>query len=334
MTSEAKQPTYPPKDLSDQALAWIVRLHSGEVSNADLAGFRAWRRQSSDHEAAAIEAETLWSDASELHRDPVTGLIRPGRAKRGPSRRAVLGRIAGIAAIGVGGLWFQGARRTWGSDYTTGVAETRVIDLPDGSRVTLNAMSSIDVDFQFNLRRIVLLEGQAFFEVQSDSARSFAVDIRGNLVLALGTAFDIDANLPDGSIAVAVTEHSVRVDARETTESTPGGRRGSVVVAEGERLIISADGQLGRIVQQGAEVVTAWRTGMYVAEDRRLDEVISAFTAYHNGWIVVQGDNVKSLRVNAVLDLRAPDASLDALANGLPINVRHMSRYLTVITGT
>jgi transmembrane sensor len=72
---------------------------------------------------------------------------------------------------------------------------------------------------------------------------------------------------------------------------------------------------------------------MYVAEDRRLDEVIAAFNAYHDGWIVLRGGAVQGLRVNAVLDLRTPDASLDALASGLPIRVRHVSRYLTVITG-
>ena len=62
------------------------------------------------------------------------------------------------------------------------------------------------------------------------------------------------------------------------------------------------------------------------------DEVIAAFRAYHEGWIVVQGEGVKALRVNAVLDLRTPDASLHALAEGLPIRVRHVSRYLIVIT--
>lgn len=328
MTPEAKRPAYPPKDLSDQALAWIVRLHSGEAGKADRAAFHAWRGQSADHEAAAREAESLWSDASELHRDPVTSLIRPGRRRGGPSRRAVLGGIAGLAAAGAAGLWLRGAGRAWQADHATGVAETRIVTLADGSSVTLNAMTAIDVDYRDALRRVVLLEGQAFFEVAGDAARPFAVDVGGNRVLALGTAFDIDANRPDRSIAVAVTQHSVRIDA-----GVAAGRANSLVVSDGERVVISPDGRFGEIGRQEAAAVTAWRSGMYVAEGRRLDEVIAAFSAYHDGWIVVQGGGVRALRINAVLDLRTPDASLHALAEGLPIRVRHVSRYLTVITG-
>lgn len=331
--SETKHSPYPPKELSDQALSWIVRLHSGETAKGDWEAFRAWRRQSADHEAAALEAEILWSDASDLHRDPSSGLIRPGRTGSGPSRRSVLGGIAGLATLGATGMWAKSATRSWRFDHATAVAETRIIPLADGSRVTLNAMSAIDVDYSPGMRRVALLEGEAFFEVTANRTRPFVVDVRGTRVQALGTAFDVAANLPDNRVAVTVTEHSVRIAALRQAEnaSLP---QDHLVVSEGERVIISADGRASEILRQDPSAAMAWRTGMYIAEDRRLEEVIAAFNAYHDGWIVLQGERVKALRVNAVLDLRTPDASLDALAMGLPIKVRHISRFLTVITAS
>lgn len=331
--SQSKRPTYPPKELSDEALGWIVRLHSGEADRSDWSAFDVWRGQSGEHEAAAREAAMLWGDVSEVHRDPATGLIQPGRRKRGLSRRGLLGGIAGVATIGAAGMWAGGASRSWESDHATGIAETRVVTLADGSRVILNAMTAIDVDYRQNLRRLVLQEGQAFFEVLSNHSRPFVVETGGGRVLALGTAFDIDANFPDGSVAVAVTQHSVQVERRSGAPDAAPALDG-LVVAEGERVVISPDGRPGAVVRQDAAVATAWQTGMYVAEGRRLDEVIAAFRAYHQGWIVVQGDAIRALRVNAVLDLRTPDASLSALADGLPITVRQVSRYLTVITAT
>lgn len=319
------EPSHPSDALSDQALAWIVRLHSGEAGQADWAAFQAWRAQSAEHEAAAREAETLWDDASQLHRDPVTGLIRPGRRRGGPSRRAVIGGIAGLAAAGAAGMWLTG--RGWRADHATGVAETLTVGLPDGSKATLNAMTAIDVDYSPGLRRIALLQGQVFFEAAGDGGRPFVVDMARMRVRALGTAFDIDFTLPDGGFAVAVTEHSVRVEAAADADAGSG-----VVVAAGERLVVSSDGRAGAVARQDAAVTAAWRSGMYIAEGRRLDEVAAAFNAYHDGWIVVRGEEVRSLRVNAVLDLRTPDASLDALADGLPVTVRHMSRFLTVIS--
>lgn len=239
--------------------------------------------------------------------------------------------MGALAVAGAGGFWLARSMRAWKSDYMTGTAETRIIRLEDGSRITLNASSAIDVDYRSALRRIVLIEGQAFFEVVPDTNRPFSVEMKGIAVTALGTAFDVDMNLPAGRTAVAVAEHSVRIDL-DSRRLAPPAASDSIVIREGERILISADGRFEEPHKQDAAMVAAWRTGMYVAEDRRLDEVAAALSAYYDGWIVVRGDKVKALRVNAVLDLRTPDASLDALSGGLPIEVRRISRYLTVIT--
>lgn len=314
-----------PKMLSDQALAWIVRLNSGEAGDREQAAFRQWRGRSADHEAAAREAESLWEDLAQLEGDPGSGRVRPGRSKPRLSRRAVL---AGIAVTGIAGAgtWAVGERFLAAADHSTGIGEVRRVELPDGSRVTLNAMTEIDVDFGPDRRRVVLLRGQCFFEIGSDMQRPFTVAAGAVLLQALGTAFDVDASLPGGAVAVAVTEHAVRIASAEGHEA--------LVVAEGERAVVASDGGQRDLRRQSAEVTKAWRSGFYIAEDRRLDEVLAALNAYRSGWIVARGDAVRSLRVNAVLDLSAPDQSLDALAEGLPVDVWRLSPYLTVVSAS
>lgn len=326
MTEDGPKPSYPPKELSNEALEWIVRLHSGEARKRDWTAFATWRTQSADHEAAAVEAEALWRDASDLHWDPETGLIRPGRQRKGVSRRAILSGIAGVGLGTAGMLWAAGNMRPLLSDHTTGVAEVRTIDLPDSTRVTLNAMSALDVDYSTSRRRVVLKQGQAYFEVAEDVSRPFQVEARGTTVSALGTAFDVDRNLADGRVGVSVTEHSVRVDAPDA--SSPDG----IVLSEGSKVIISGTGRIGAVVPQDREAALAWKAGMLIAENMPLDDVIAALRVYHSGWIVIQDGNVKSLQVNAVLNLRTPNDSLDALAAGLPIRIRHLSNILTVIS--
>ncbi|WP_104663692.1 FecR family protein [Ensifer adhaerens] len=317
-------PHCPSRDISDAALAWVVRLHSGEATGDDRRAYEAWRGQSVEHEAAALEAETLWSDAAHLRRDRRTGLVYPGRDTAMLSRRRLLTGAAGIAVLG-GGLT---ASRPWlrslGSDYATDTAETRSIDLPDGSRVVLNARSAMDVNFDERARRVVLKEGQAFFDVAAE-ARPFRVASGGVVVTALGTAFDVDANTADGSLGVAVTRHSVRV------QPTAGGFAG-VTVAEGQRVSVARNGVVGAPVAQDPAIALAWQSGMYVAENRRLDDIVAALSRYHGGWIVFSHDSLKSTRVSAVLDLRTPDASLAALASGLPIRVTRMTRFMTLIS--
>lgn len=323
--AEAPQPLHAPKALSDQALAWIVRLNSGEAGDRERAAFHEWRQRSADHEAAAREAETLWEDLAQLEGGPGSGRVRPGRSKARPSRRAVLAGVLGAGVAGAG-TWVVGERLLTTADHGTGIGEVRRVELPDGSRVTLNAMTEIDIDFGPDRRRVVLLRGQCFFEVGNDGQRPFVVAAGDVQLKALGTAFDVDTSLPGGAVAVAVTEHAVRIAPAEGGEA--------LVVAEGERAVVAPGGGRRDLRRQSADVTKAWRSGFYIAEDRRLDEVLAALNAYRSGWIVARGDAVRSLRVNAVLDLSAPDQSLDALAEGLPVDVWRLSPYLTVVSAS
>ena len=313
---------YPPRDLSDEALAHVVRLHSGSAEKKDWDAFRRWRATSADHEAAAGEAEALWNAASGLSRDPKTGLIRPKRQKA-PSRRKILG-FAGVGIAVAGGLWSLNVFRPFTGDHVTGIAETRLITLPDGSRVFLNALSAINVDFTPERRSIELVEGQAYFEVAGGRAQPFEVRIGAVTATALGTAFDTNRNLPDGEVAIAVTEHSVRV---------ASAAEQSVVVKEGERIVIADDGRLGPVSAEDRAVAIAWQSGQYIAEGRPLGEVVAALSAYHRGWIIIEDGRLRDLRVNAVLDLRTPDASLAALTAGLAIRMRRVSPLIIMISG-
>lgn len=106
----------------------------------------------------------------------------------------------------------------------------------------------------------------------------------------------------------------------------------ATTIAEGERVSVGGDGAIGNPVVQDPAIALAWQSGMYVAENRRLGDVVAALSRYHGGWIVFSHDRLKSTLVSAVLDLRTPDASLSALASGLPIRVTRMTRFVTLIS--
>ncbi|MCY1246328.1 hypothetical protein D9M72_595540 [compost metagenome] len=105
-----------------------------------------------------------------------------------------------------------------------------------------------------------------------------------------------------------------------------------LTLSEGQRVSIDRDGVIGTPMTEDPAVALAWQSGMYVAENRRLGEVVAALGRYHQGWIVFSHDSLKSKLVSAVLDLRTPDASLAALASGLPIRVTRMTRFMTLIS--
>lgn len=320
--SENTRPGFAPEAVSEEALRWIVRLNSGTATAEDFAAYAAWRDAHPNHKAAAAEAEKIWNDAADIHLDARTGTIRPGRPQPKVSRRSVVAGGLALVTVGGGTIWSERMLRRPSADYVTQTAETRIIDLPDGSRMHLGARSAANLAFSTAQRSIEVVEGRAFFDVAADG-RPFDVRIGDVTVTALGTKFDINAALPAGAIEIAVTEHAVRV-----TQA----RMSSTEVAEGHALRFDGAGAAAGVHKVDSASIAAWRDGLYIAEERPLEEVVAALAAYQSGWIVVQSPRLAQMRVNAVLDLGQPSAALASLGTALSVHVRQFSPFLTVIS--
>lgn len=88
----------------------------------------------------------------------------------------------------------------------------RHVTLPDGTEVTLNIYSSLELAGDFNsTERRVILKGEGYFQVHKDSARPFIVQSQGIETRALGTAFNIEARDRETQVRVALTEGRVAI---------------------------------------------------------------------------------------------------------------------------
>ncbi|HLT75030.1 MAG TPA: FecR domain-containing protein [Ohtaekwangia sp.] len=95
--------------------------------------------------------------------------------------------------------------------------EHRLIQLPDGSTVILNAGSTLDYPPSFNDQstREVKLVGEGYFDIRHDPAKPFIVHTGTLRTTVLGTAFNIRAYAADNDITVTVTRGKVRVSDEE-----------------------------------------------------------------------------------------------------------------------
>ena len=192
-----------------QARAWILQLAEDPSAEESC---RKWRSESPVHEAAFREVESVWKLSAELDsvlgqnwREEAQALREPrlvqlrSWALRGPGRTVLpLAMAASIAAAVAAPQLLTPASL----ELQTGVAETRAVPLADGSTVTLGARSSVEVRYDGDARKVVLEEGQAFFEVAHDETRPFTV-LAGNAEIRVtGTKFDVRRSGDDVQIAV------------------------------------------------------------------------------------------------------------------------------------
>jgi transmembrane sensor len=304
MEDEEARPVDP---LTEEALAWLVRLHSGEETEADWNGYHDWKQIDRAHADAAQRAESMWSRLG-----PALIKKRRGRNLSGAIVLAVL--LAGATYSGA-----FGPSSSWLADEATGVGERRTLTLADGSAVTLDSATSLDVEYGAKERRIVLRDGQIFVTVKPDAARRFVVEAEGGSVWALGTAFNV--RMDDAGVRVAVTEHAVRVTYGPTAR---------VDIREGQGVGYASKSGLGPAHPVNTNEVTAWTHGRIVFDNQPLHAVVDEIGRYQRGTVVFTDSALRELTVTGVLETDDADAFFEALERTLPVRVIRLP-YLTVI---
>jgi transmembrane sensor len=235
------------------------------------------------------------------------------------SRRDALRVIAGLGLLG-GGLWL-GARSPLGdsllADLHTGRGQRENFNLADGSRLSLNADSAVDLHFDDQQRLVILRRGELVIQVAPDPRRPLRVRTAQGEVRALGTRFLVSQE-QDAS-RVVVLEHSVEARLFDGTQR---------VLQEGESALLYAR----RIepVSGDQQHRADWLSGRLNVLDEPLENVVQALRPYSRGFVRVSPE-VRDLRVQGVFPLNDPARTFAALAETLPIRVDHYSPWLTLI---
>lgn len=303
----------------DAALAWFVKVRSGDATAAELADFRCWIEATGENRRAFESLEALWGDLDRLgdpRRAPVDN-IRALPPRRGLSRRAVLAGAGGAAAAAAGVA--LGLPHLFSGDIRTGVGEQRSLVLADGSRAELDADSVLSLDFTAEARRLTLLRGRAFFDVARDARRPFSVAAADGVTTAAGTAFSV--HLWSDEVTVTVLESAVTIQAGHDTLAR---------LRAGEAVSYDAAG-IGAKEQVSESQATAWRRGKMIFEDRPLRQVIADVNRYRRGSILVTDSDLLRLRVSGIFDVNRPDGVLEAITQGLPVRALALTRYLVLL---
>lgn len=265
-------------------------------------------------------------------------------------------RRAGVraAAIAAGVLILLASAYQWApfgfrpGEYRTAIAEQRVVELEDHSRVALDAVTKLTTRFSADARIVELLEGQAQFSVAHDPRRPFRVQVAGRTIVALGTKFTVEYvdskfNLAmlEGRVAVIAPEQVVvephpdaaTVDRAGAAPATtlPVHPSPQVVVAEannappdiielaaGEALRIDRDGQSTLIEKADLKAANAWREGKVIFNAESLEEAIRRLNRYSRLSMQVTDPGLAAMRVSGVFDAGDTHAFIEAVVSSLP----------------
>ncbi len=316
-----------------EAIDWTI-LFDDDPDDADLrARFAQWLAADPLHERAWAEAShvsglivqtksvTLFPSGFPSGAAP-NAETKPAKARFRPRARA----FAAVAAAAML-AWVAGPQLMLraSADYHAGTAQERMIVLDDGSTVRLAPGSALKVAYAEGRRNVVLLSGEAFFEVTHDAAHPFSVTAKSTKVTVLGTGFNV--RLGDTAEDVAVRHGRVRI------ENPDGQPPVSSVLTEGQWARLSWNGSAVR-GEVSPELVGAWSGSRIMAVDKPLSEVIADLRRYYSGTIILTGDALARKSVTGIYDVRDPAAAARIIVQPHGGNVHQITPWLMIISSS
>jgi len=322
--AEPAAPAAIAEEVQQQAAEWLTVLMSGEASEAEHAAWQRWRGADPEHERAWQHIDAVSQRFNGLHRSAAAQALAGTQQQAVNGKRRQLLAWLGVAAGGgllaaQTGAW-DGVRALR-ADYRTATGERREVVLGDGSVLSLNTGSAVNVRFDDNRRLIELLAGEILVTSGhgAGSAAPLVVATREGLVRALGTRFVVRQQ--DGVSTVEVFESAVEIRPRDSAGAP-------LLLAAGRGVAFSRHApDAPHAIDAYAD---AWSRGQLIVDDVTLGDFLADLARYRPG-VIDCAPAVAQLRLSGVFPLADTQRILNMLPNSLPVQVRSRTRYWVTV---
>lgn len=203
---------------------------------------------------------------------------------------------------------------------TTAPGETYPLVLADGSRIWLNAASSIRFPAVFagNERKIEL-SGEAYFEIAHDAHKPFRVKVNNITVEVLGTHFNINSYRDEATINTTLLEGAVKINSE----------KGSMQLAPGEQSQVSPNGNLKKVTGINMAEIVAWKEGYFQFESADITTVLRQFSHWYNVEVVYEG-HIKPRKFFGMISRQSSLMNVLKMLNANDISFRIEGKKLIV----
>ncbi len=330
-------------EIVSEACAWIAQLESGEMSASDMAALREWMSRSPAHAREIRNVADLSGQLSVLTElasaiDATAGvghsLRKSSNSMRIPAP-VLAGAFTFVMVCGIAIFAMLVNVDSTPKIYKTAVGEYQTIVLADGTSVSLNTASQIEVDFNDIERRVRLVAGEALFDVASNPKRPFVVYSDTAIAEAVGTSFVVrlreavtELAVVEGVVAFSKLPLSTEITPmRNTTESAmerpPAADPVARVIVRAGQALTSKELSTVTTSEAASEIPVlsardlqrklSWTDGFLEFSETPLEEVVEELTRHNAVSIEIADPALKQLKFGGIFRTGDVDQLLSAL---------------------
>ncbi len=297
------------QDIDRTAAEWVARIDRAPLSATEADQLKHWLMGDRRRRGAFIRAKAIWI------RSESAGALGPqydpenfrSAALDVPRRRMI--NWSGVLAASLVIVVMLVAVLQMPTAYATAKGEMRTVPLGDGTTITLNTDTRIEIHDDEGRRRIHLVRGEVLIEGAGATVPTF-VEIDGQHLEA-ATATFVVRKLDGQAAQVLVRDGRVVLGEEKQSGSIPLAANTGASLLEGKeqgwQLRALSFGQIGREL--------AWREGKIALQGETLAEAVALYARYSDTPIVIADPELAQLPVTGLFAVNNPLGFSRAVAN-------------------
>jgi len=274
-----------------------------------------------DAEWDLLSEKVDFSDGSDLATD-----VKRDQSKS-RNLRIFFYRAAAVLVIGLAGLagWLFVHDRVQ-FDQVALEEGTEVVELEDGSVVTLNAgtVMKYAMDGSSGIRR-VKLTGEAYFEIARDTARPFVIEAGSAVISVLGTSFNVNAYAESEIIEVTVHSGLVSMAAKNREER-------QIILNPGNSGIYNKRERDLALVTNADPNDIAWKTRELVFSESTLNEVIRVINHVYKANLALENPSLGNCMITVTFRNQDLGKVLEVITSTLDLGLQRSGDRI-ILTG-
>lgn len=346
----------------------IIRFLMNEASEKDVLLLRSWVEEDEAFKKHFEQIQETWNrielekdlDDVKINRDwkKVLGKVESGKEKANHfliSHWAF--KAAAVFLIGFAFSWLLFSNVIPAPEQSgiyntieTPKGSNTIINLPDGSKITLNAESKLKYPQKFSgLRRQVFLEGEAFFEIAKDKDRQFIVMTPDLAVKVHGTSFNIKSYAKDNTIETTLVEGAISLYKTDQKGKLIGNEikmlpNQQIVLYKGTTSNETADApsvtkkevpknlkpklMLSRGID--TERFTSWKDGQLIIKSETLEKIAITLERRYNVNIHFEEEKIKQYKFTGTFENETIEQVLAAIKLASSVDYRIEEREIWI----
>ncbi|MBN2482484.1 MAG: FecR domain-containing protein [Bacteroidales bacterium] len=327
--------------FAEENLNLIIRNLNGTATLEESQALEDWIESSAHNQTTYVQMKNIWeiSDRQfkpeEIDVDRALSRVLKIISTSEKAQRTLWFRLQKIAAIMLLPLMLTGyfigrgisdhlqinRQVTYHEVFVPFGTRSNLV-LSDGSIVWLNSGSKLKYPGQFENVRKVFLEGEGYFEVESDTKHPFIVETRTLNIEATGTKFNVSAGENDSRIEITLLEGKIEVNKNDEAKAT------AFISDLQPNQHMTYDMLTGdfHLLNQNTDKYIAWKDGKLIFRNDQMIDVVKKIGQYYNVEIELRDNELMSYRYRATFENESFDEVMKLLKLSSPIDYVELER--------